>query len=62
MQDSGLTGIILLRGTTAFWGQYPAFLHPDTCHLLGYSPKRPCVKFEIPQRRQSSGAEVVLDL
>ena len=30
MQESGLTEIIPLICTSAIWGQYPAFLHPES--------------------------------
>ena len=30
MQESGLTEIIPLKCTSAIWGQYPAFLHPES--------------------------------
>ena len=29
-QESGLTEIIPLKGTSAIWGQDPAFLHPES--------------------------------
>ena len=53
MQESGLTGISLLTGTTTLWGQCPSFLHCESCHFLGHSQKHPYVKFRIPQRKGS---------